>query len=60
MKRKLTVAKTSRGKAAAPPVVLLTEVRELIVSVRQTVARGVNLARCCSSGKSASASTAMS
>ena len=45
MKRKITVIKVA---GALPPVgetkVLLTEVRELILSVRQTVARGVNAA----------------
>ncbi len=44
MKRKLTLVRVPKGKVAAQPQALLTEVRELILSTRQTVARGVNTA----------------
>ncbi|MSU49716.1 MAG: DUF1016 domain-containing protein [Opitutus sp.] len=44
MKRKLALVRNSKGKVLAPPPALLTEVRELILSTRQTVARGVNAA----------------
>eukprot|EP01031_Cornospumella_fuschlensis_P002905 gene2905-3631_t len=44
MKRKPSLVTVSKGKVAAQPQVLLTELRELIVSTRQTVARGVNAA----------------
>ncbi len=44
MKRKLALIRAPKGKVIAQPKVLLTEVRELILSTRQTVARGVNTA----------------
>jgi predicted nuclease of restriction endonuclease-like (RecB) superfamily len=44
MKPKLAVVRAPKNKVAAQPDALLTEVRELIVSTRQTVARGVNAA----------------
>ena len=44
MKRKPSHVPVSKGKVAAQPQVLLTELRELIVSTRQNVARSVNAA----------------
>lgn len=44
MKRKLAVVRTPQKKVSAPSRLLLTELRELILSTRQTVARGVNTA----------------
>jgi len=44
MKRKPVHVLVPKDKAVAPSQGLLTEVRELILSVRQTVARGVNSA----------------
>ena len=44
MKRKPSLVPVSKGKVAAQPQGLLTELRELIVSTRQTVARSVNAA----------------